>query len=89
MTKIIYDNGYIKGKPEPDMFIQSAQIINKNSSECLVFEDSESGILVAKRAGISKIIIVDPPGEESKFCDDPDIDNVISNFTEFEKGNYF
>lgn len=40
-----------RGKPEPDIFLLAAKKLNLEASECVVFEDSTSGIEAARRAG--------------------------------------
>ncbi len=83
--KIVYDDDVIKGKPAPDMFLKAAERIGLKPSECIVFEDSESGIAAAKNAGINKIIIVDPKAEKGNFHQHPDVEMVIPDFTQFNK----
>ncbi len=63
------------------MFIKTAQNIGLHPSQCIVFEDSASGISAAKKAKINKIIIIDPLGENSDFNNHPDVAMVISDFT--------
>lgn len=41
-----------KGKPEPDIFLRAAKKMGVEPGNCLVIEDSESGIKAAKRAGM-------------------------------------
>lgn len=38
------------GKPEPDIFIQSAKLLRENATDCIVIEDSTNGIKAAKAA---------------------------------------
>ena len=44
-----------KGKPDPEIFLAAAEKIGVNSSDCLAFEDTLSGILSAKAAGMDVI----------------------------------
>jgi len=53
---IVYDDGTITGKPAPDSFIEGARRIAKPISQCIVFEDSTSGIVAARLAGAQKIV---------------------------------
>ncbi len=53
---IVYNNGTIPGKPEPDIFLRSARKLGADIKNCIVFEDSLSGIKAAKRAGAGKIV---------------------------------
>ena len=41
-----------RSKPEPDIFLKVAGLLNVEPDECIVIEDSTSGILAAKRAGM-------------------------------------
>ena len=44
-----------KGKPHPEIFLTAAEKIDVNPSDCLAFEDTLSGILSAKAAGMDVI----------------------------------
>jgi peptide/nickel transport system substrate-binding protein len=41
-----------KGKPAPDLFLESARRLDVPAKECMVFEDSDEGIEAARRAGM-------------------------------------
>jgi beta-phosphoglucomutase len=40
-----------KVKPEPDIFLQAAMLMQVDIGDCLIFEDSHTGILAAAKAG--------------------------------------
>ena len=44
-----------RSKPDPDIFLRVAEELNVGPSDCLVIEDSSSGIIAAKRAGMKCI----------------------------------
>ncbi|OKO99476.1 HAD-IA family hydrolase [Xenorhabdus eapokensis] len=46
-----------RGKPNPEPYLKAAEILGVQPSECLVFEDADSGIQSALAAGMSVIII--------------------------------
>ena len=48
-----------KSKPEPDIFLKAASLINKEPSECIVLEDSFSGIRAAYNAKMIPIMVPD------------------------------
>lgn len=59
-----FDNiisGYMveKGKPEPDIFLYAAKSLLLRPEECLVIEDSPTGILAAYRAGCIPVMVPD------------------------------
>ena len=56
-----------KGKPEPDVYINTAKKLDVNPSKCLVFEDLPAGITAGKRAGMKTVAIWD---EYSDYLDD-------------------
>ena len=41
-----------RGKPNPELFLTSAQRLNMAPENCIVIEDSDVGILAAQRAGM-------------------------------------
>jgi HAD superfamily hydrolase (TIGR01509 family) len=44
-----------KSKPEPDVFLKAAELLNVNPERCIVIEDSKSGTIAAKSAGMKCI----------------------------------
>lgn len=49
-----------KGKPEPDVFLESARRLNIRPEHCLVMEDSQYGVEAAKRASMVCVAIPYP-----------------------------
>lgn len=46
-----------QGKPEPDLFLEAARRLNVDPADCVVLEDSETGLLAARAAGTCPILI--------------------------------
>ncbi|MBQ8627031.1 MAG: HAD family phosphatase [Agathobacter sp.] len=63
-------SGYMveKGKPEPDIYLYAAQKLGLKPEECMVLEDSPTGIIAAYRAGCLPVMVPDQdePDEEIK-----------------------
>lgn len=55
---VVYNNGKIKSKPDPEIYQLAMKAINRNPEEVVVFEDANMGLLAAKNAQAGKIIAV-------------------------------
>lgn len=58
IEQVVYNNGQIAGKPEPDFYLKASEALGVDIHECIVFEDSLSGIESARRANAGKIVRV-------------------------------
>jgi HAD superfamily hydrolase (TIGR01509 family) len=54
---IISRSDVAQGKPEPDIFWAAANALQTPIEQCLVLEDSHTGIVAAKRAGAKAVFI--------------------------------
>lgn len=56
------------GKPAPDIYLYAAEKLGLKPEECLVLEDSPSGLLAAYRAGCIPVMVPDQdePDEETR-----------------------
>ncbi|OPZ77452.1 MAG: Beta-phosphoglucomutase [Alphaproteobacteria bacterium ADurb.Bin438] len=82
--KIVYGNGLIKSKPDPEIFLKAAQNLDINPQDCIVFEDSHSGLGSAKNANIARIIGVNNTEDENYFDNINYLFDVIKNFKDFK-----
>lgn len=57
---IVDGNDVTKAKPDPEVFLNAAQLLGANPKDCVVFEDSVAGIQAANIAGMTSIGIGDP-----------------------------
>jgi beta-phosphoglucomutase len=55
----------VHSKPDPEIFLLAASMLNVSPKECLVFEDAEAGVEAAVRAGM-KCIGVGSPDQLNK-----------------------
>jgi beta-phosphoglucomutase family hydrolase len=69
-----------KGKPNPEVFLRVAEKLNLEPKNCLVFEDSPTGVEAAQRGGMSAVVITTThtPDEFSGF------DNVLRVVQDFK-----
>jgi beta-phosphoglucomutase len=81
LNHIVYNNGKMKSKPDPEIFITAINRLGKNPDEIVIFEDSYAGIEAAEKAGAGKIIIVNSNGDDyNKYGYD-----IISGFEQVDK----
>lgn len=80
-TEVIFNNGEIKSKPDPQIFNKAMNVIGLSGKETLVFEDSISGIKSAENAKVAKIIIVNSNNEDYNDWNY----QQIRDFTEVDK----
>jgi len=58
---VIVDGAQVRrGKPDPEAFLVTAKKLGVAPAECIVFEDSELGVVAAKRAGMYCIAVRNP-----------------------------
>ncbi|SES89568.1 beta-phosphoglucomutase [Natronincola peptidivorans] len=57
---IVDGNKVTKAKPDPEVFLLAAKLLNLSPEKCIVFEDAFSGIEAAKSAGMYAVGIGSP-----------------------------
>lgn len=65
------------GKPEPDIFLLAANQLGVDPSNCLVIEDSDAGLLAAKRAGMKAVGYANPNSHNQQLNE---ADLVVNDF---------
>ena len=77
--RVVYDDGTLRGKPNPDFFERAMYKLGVKPEETVVFEDSYAGIKAAENAGAGKIVIVN--STESDYSNFPH--QCITDFRQF------
>ncbi|MDH6308502.1 beta-phosphoglucomutase [Dysgonomonas sp. PFB1-18] len=80
--KVVYNNGKIKGKPDPQIYQIAMSVINKKPEEVIIFEDAVAGLQAARNADAGKIIVVD--SNDDDYTDWSDC-QIIKSFNEVDK----
>ena len=84
LQSIVFNDGTFNSKPEPDIFLKAAALLNLQPEETIVFEDSIAGIRAAERAGAGKIIIVNSNNDDYTGYSH----TIIRHFNEFDPATY-
>jgi len=82
-TAVLDSSDINKGKPNPEVYIKAAKLLNKRPEECIVIEDSISGVKAGLNAGATVIgVTTTHTAEELSNCH-----LTIKNFRELDPDN--
>jgi len=65
-SKVVFNNGVIKSKPDPEIFITAMRILGTDPGRTVIFEDSDTGIRAALAAKPGKVIRVNSSGRDDQ-----------------------
>jgi len=82
--RIIYNDGTMRGKPNPDLFNKAIETLGVPASQVTVFEDSLAGVEAAKRSGAGNVYIVN--GNEERFANYSY--PIISHFNQVKRQHF-
>lgn len=85
IDRIVYDEGKLASKPDPAFYVEAARRIGASPEDCLICEDSRTGIEAAARFGASRIVAIDRTTPRNALDTDPRIYAVIHDFRNFER----
>ncbi len=78
---IVSKEDVINHKPDPEVYVKCAMLLGYDSTNCIVIEDSPSGISAAKNAGVACIAV------KTKYCRLSDLSgaDIIADSLEDQK----
>lgn len=88
MSSVTYDDGTIKGKPEPDIYIAAMKNLGISPDGAIVFEDSLSGIRAAQRADAGKIIALASSNSKEVLKSHDGVSDAIGDYTEIDTDSF-
>jgi HAD superfamily hydrolase (TIGR01509 family) len=71
-----------RGKPDPAAYLVTAGKLGVAPSSCIVFEDSHSGVIAAKRAGMYCVAVRNPHARQWQDLSPADV--VLDSFEQFD-----
>lgn len=78
---VILDDSFVsKGKPDPEIYIKTVEALGLAPENCVVFEDSLSGVSAGKQAGCKVVGVTTTHSREELS----ETDLVINDFTEID-----
>ena len=85
ILQIVYDDGFLAGKPAPDVYAKAARNIHVPPHECIVVEDAISGFKSAHAAGIGYIVGLGPFATHEKLLACESVSTAIESFEQFPR----
>ena len=85
MERVVFDEGILPNKPDPAFYLEAARRINLNAEDCLVFEDTRSGIQAAINAKAGRIIAIDRTTPMELLEKYTEIHEIIHDFYGFHR----
>lgn len=70
-------------KPHPGVFITTANLLDTEQEDCLVFEDAPSGVLAAKAAKMKCVAVPEPAVKDHPFIQVADL--IIDSLEQFDE----
>ncbi|MBN1996667.1 HAD family phosphatase [candidate division KSB1 bacterium] len=85
LNQIVYDDGNRPGKPDPHIYLEAAARLNLAPVQCVVVEDSLSGIKAAHTAGVGYIIALGPVKMHDRLSRLKGVDRVITSLEKIRR----
>ncbi len=83
--RITYDRGLFPGKPHPAVYLAAAKTLDLRPQDCIVFEDTRSGIESAIAAGIGRIwAVASEMADIETTSHMPGVSGTLLNFRDFD-----
>jgi HAD superfamily hydrolase (TIGR01509 family) len=84
-TSVVTGDMHLMGKPFPDIYQKSAENLQLPAADCLVVEDTLTGIQAARAAGMQAVAIYDEDSEEFHPNMRELADAFVQNYTELSE----
>ncbi len=85
MDRVVYDTGVLPNKPDPAFYIEAARRLGLTPSECMIIEDTRSGIQAAINAKAARIIAIDRTTPMELLEKYTEIHEIIHDFYGFHR----
>ena len=85
---IVYNDGTVRGKPFPDLFLRAGELLSLPMEDVITVEDSHSGVRACKNAGSGMVVGICPRGADL-FNGKEFTDLTITDFNDLDYRNLF
>lgn len=84
-SRVVLDDGSFPGKPAPDGYLRAAKVLGREPADCVVFEDSISGVRAAYAAGVDAIVALSTEVSAERLRFYPKVVDVQPDFTDMKR----
>ncbi|MBQ9080076.1 MAG: HAD family phosphatase [Clostridia bacterium] len=78
--KVVYDDCTFPGKPDPEVYIRAAAKLGLTPADCIIFEDSYSGVKAARAAGAALVLAVSENTPDQAYAEAGGVDAAAHDF---------
>jgi beta-phosphoglucomutase family hydrolase len=76
---VVHSQMVSKGKPDPEVFLKVAEQLQVAPADCLLFEDSPTGVEAGRRAGMPTVVVATTHAPE-EFAGFENVVRIVSDF---------
>ncbi len=81
-SAFVYSDLVTRCKPDPEIYLTAARLLDLAPEECLVFEDALVGVESARNAGVAKVIALSTTLTAEQLQQNSTADEIVTDFTE-------
>lgn len=85
LDRIVYEEGKLASKPDPAFYLEAARRIGIDPSDCVIVEDSPTGIQAAINAHAGRIVAIDRTTSREWLENNPNVYAILHDFNGFER----
>ncbi len=76
----VYSDLVTRCKPDPEIYLTAARLLDLDPSECIVVEDALVGITAARNAKVAKVIALTTTLPKERLLEESDADDIVRDF---------
>lgn len=81
-SAFVYSDLVTRCKPDPEIYLTAAKLLDLAPEECVVFEDALVGIESARNAGVAKVIALSTTLSADTLREKSSADEIVADFRE-------
>ncbi len=79
-SALVYSDLVTRCKPDPEIYLTAAKLLDLKPEECAVFEDAVAGVESARNAKVARVIALSTTLDESVLREQTTADEIITDY---------